>query len=172
MLRAYRATPSQSRCPIHLDRPIPASPSNPPPHAPPSRGEALRPRDFSPRLRDAKSIVSSCRLALATWGGHPAGRVAASCREGLSLSCQSRRVERRAAASEAMRTAHPSVLAPGSALGSHLCVALSSAQAALGCSRRSGIRQPRAAVAGLVGDASGPLPACDRARRRSPSPAR
>jgi putative transposase len=33
---------------------------------------------------------NSCRLALAGWGRHPARRVAASCREGLSLSCQSR----------------------------------------------------------------------------------
>ena len=33
---------------------------------------------------------NSCRSALANWEGHPAGRVAGSCREGLSLWCQSR----------------------------------------------------------------------------------
>jgi hypothetical protein len=60
MLRAWQAILPRSRRPIHLDRHHRTPPSNPPPHAPPSRGEALRPTDFSHRLRDAKSLVSYC----------------------------------------------------------------------------------------------------------------
>jgi hypothetical protein len=64
--------------------------------------------------------------ALASGGMHPAGQVAASCREGLSLECQSRSKEERAA--PGWHAARTSVLAPGTALGSVLTGALSSAQ--------------------------------------------
>jgi len=62
--------------------------------------------------------------------GHPVRRVAASCREGLSPYGQARSVQERSG-TERRSSARTPVLALGPALGSHLCVALSSAQAKL-----------------------------------------
>jgi transposase len=59
---------------------------------------------------------------------HPAEQVAASCRESLSPGAKSKVVKKRQATSEHAPAA-PLDLAPGSALGSHFCGALSSAQA-------------------------------------------
>ena len=59
--------------------------------------------------------------------GHPIRRVAASCREGLTPYGQSRSGQERSG-TERRSSARTPVLAPGPALGSHLCVALSSAQ--------------------------------------------
>jgi len=67
-----------------------------------------------------------CGLAKGRW--HPAMMVAASCREGFS-TCVGANPEVVSVDSALRRTAAPSVLAPESALGSLLRVALSSAQA-------------------------------------------
>lgn len=61
---------------------------------------------------------------------HPAEQVAASCRESLAPSANSKGRKKRQAASEPASAA-PFDLAPGPALGSHFCGALSSAQANL-----------------------------------------
>src|SRR5690606_11757487 len=57
-------------------------------------------------------------------GRHPAVVVVASCHEGLSHWCRSRR-----GGEAAVKPPRTPISAPGSALGSHLCVALSSVQA-------------------------------------------
>ena len=166
-------------------------------------------------------------LVLANKEGHPATRVAASCREGLSLWCQSRsgcvgclvhespswlpavrartgsllrmKPAGRRREAEVSRLTHAArwprprtppetdrnlnkegsgtaregaaptpVLAPGTALGSHLCVALSSARAVIGCSVATIMRQAPTRPAA----ARGLLPASGHARRRSPRPGR
>jgi transposase len=61
---------------------------------------------------------------------HPAEQVAASCRESLTPSAKSKGKKKRQATCEHAPAA-PFDLAPGSALGSHFCGALSSAQASL-----------------------------------------
>src|SRR5690348_15320024 len=70
----------------------------------------------------APRFLNFGRRALANREMYPAGRVAASCREGLSLSCRSRRGWQ---GRVALRTAsaRTSVSAPETALGSHICVA-------------------------------------------------
>ena len=84
-------------------------------------------RPGSPMIawRDRRSASGSTCVC-----GHPVRRVAASCREGLSLCGQSRSGQERSG-TERRSSARTPVLALGAALGSHLCVALSSAHAIL-----------------------------------------
>ncbi len=57
MLRASGLKSYSSRLPHRSNQPSRNNHPTPTVHAPSSRVEALRPRDFSPRLRDEKSLV-------------------------------------------------------------------------------------------------------------------
>ena len=95
--------------------------------------------------------------------------IAASCRGGLSRSCQSRSIgpiilaERSEA--EQLHPALAPVLAPGTALGVLPSRALSSAQAVFHFRERTFVTQPPAGHE-LSPDGLWLLPACDRVRRR------
>ena len=113
---------------------------------------------------------NSCRCQLTPREWHPARGIAASCREGLSPWCRSRRGERGRGAGR-----HPApapVSAPGSVLGSHLCVALSSVQDVVNCCREGVMRQPPRRCNAPTCVAAEPLPVCGPARRRSRPPGR
>ena len=69
-------------------------------------------------------------------------------------------------------TAGPSVFAPESALGSHLCVALPSAQVVICCSSSLMVRQRSSPKSVRLADATVPLRVCGRVQRRSHVPGR
>ena len=104
----------------------------------------------------------------------PVSDVAASCREGLSLRCQSRS-RRRAArelGAERFRSASAPVLAPGSPLGLLLSRALSSAQASIVCSAPKFVTQLLLNFVEPSDNGDALPPTCGRARRRFPAPGR
>lgn len=71
----------------------------------------------------------------------PAGAVAASCRESLTPDAKSKANRRRQTTRRSERPAAPFDSSPGSALGSHFCGALSSAQVTAGCSLSRSVAQ-------------------------------
>ncbi len=95
------------------------------------------------RLRQAgHSGIRGAAWPFASGDAHPAETVTASCREGLSLWCRSRSGDKRSGAKGCFAPAP--VSATGTALRSHLCVALSSVQVDSHPSRGETIRQPPA----------------------------
>jgi len=111
---------------------------------------------------------------LVSWKGHPAENFVASCHEGLSLLGQSRSLGGRASKGVGPISLVPTpVLARGAALGSHLCVALSSVHAIVHCANAVCIRQPPHVVVAAPGvDVHGPGPVSHRGPQRSPFPVR